>query len=101
VPTEADGGPVAVVATGANVRDSLLLPPPDALAAVIVEPPNPHAGPTQHLCLDEAFGGAPSDATARVLGYAAPCRQICEGKKDAAGRGRRGRPGGVFDYRRW
>ena len=86
--TEADGGPVAVVLAGANVHDSLLLQ--DALEAVIVEPPNPHArgAATQHLCLDKAFSGAPSDATARVFGYEPHCRQIGEEKRDAAGRKR-------------
>ncbi len=78
--TEADGGPLAVVITGANVHDSLLLQ--DALEAVIVEPPNPITGPTQHLCLDKAFSGAPSDATARVFGYEPHVRQIGEEKLD-------------------
>ena len=71
--TEADGGPVAVVVKGANVHDSLLLQ--DALEAVIVEPPDPREH-EQHLCLDKAFSGAPSDATARVFGYQPHCRQI-------------------------
>ena len=77
--TEADGGPVAIVVTGANVHDSLLLQ--DALEQVIVEPPDPreHA---QHLCLDKAFSGAPSDATARVFGYEPHVRQIGEEKRD-------------------
>ena len=80
--TEAGGGPVAVVVTGANVHDSLLLA--DALEAVIVEPPDPVTGPTQHLCLDKAFSGAPSDATARVYGYQPHVRQIGEEKLDPA-----------------
>jgi putative transposase len=86
--TEADGGPVAVVVRGANVHDSLLLA--DALEAVIVEPPNPVKGPgnpdpaTQHLCLDKAFDGAPSDATARVYGYQPHVRKIGEEKLDPA-----------------
>ena len=80
--TEADGGPVAVVVTGANMHDSLLLA--DALEAVVVEPPNPVAGPTQHLCLDKAFDGAPSDATARVYGYEPHVRKIGEEKLDPA-----------------
>jgi len=90
--TEADGGPVAVVVKGANVHDSLLLQ--DALAAVIVKPPNPVAGPgnpdpvTQHLCLDKAFDGAPSEATAKVFGYEPHIRRIGEEKKDAKGRKR-------------
>jgi putative transposase len=83
--TEADGGPVAVVLTGANVHDSLLLP--DALEAVIVEPPDPRVR-KQHLCLDKAFSGAPSDATARVFGYVPHARQIGQEKKDARGRKR-------------
>ena len=84
--TEADGGPVAIVVTGANVHDSLLLQ--DALEAVIVPPPNPHTELKQHLCLDKAFSGAPSDATARVFGYQPHIRQIGEEKKDAKGRKR-------------
>jgi putative transposase len=85
--TEADGGPIAIVVKAANVHDSLLLQ--DALEAVIVEPPNPYTGLTQHLCLDKAFSGAPSDATARVFGYEPHVRQIGEEKKDAKGRNRR------------
>lgn len=84
--TEADGGPVAIVVRGANVHDSLLLQ--DALEAVIVPPPNPHTELKQHLCLDKAFSGAPSDATARVFGYQPHIRQIGEEKKDARGRKR-------------
>ena len=82
--TEADGGPVAVVVTGANVHDSLLLQ--DALEAVIVEPPNPVTGPAQHLCLDKAFDGAPSEATAKVFGYVPHIRRIGEEKTDRRGR---------------
>jgi putative transposase len=84
--TEADGGPVAVVIKGANVHDSLLLQ--DALEAVIVEPPDPREH-EQNLCLDKAFSGEPSDATARVFGYEPHCRQIGEEKKDAKGGKRR------------
>ena len=56
----------------------------DALEAVIVGPPNPVTGPMQHLCLDKAFSGAPSDATARVYGYEPHVRQIGEEKLDPA-----------------
>lgn len=83
--TEADGGPVAVVIKGANVHDSLLLQ--DALEAVIVEPPDPRKH-EQNLCLDKAFSGEPSNATARVFGYEPHCRQIGQEKKDAKGRKR-------------
>jgi putative transposase len=69
---------VAIVIRGANVHDSQLLQ--DALEAVIVEPPNPVTGPKQHLCLDKAFSGAPSDATARVFGYEPHVKQIGQEK---------------------
>jgi putative transposase len=69
--------------TGANVHDSLLLQ--DALEAVIVEPPDPKKHP-QNLCLDKAFDGAPSEATARVFGYEPHIRRIGEEKKDKRGR---------------
>ena len=89
--TEADGGPVAVVVAGANVHDSLLLQ--DALEAVVVEPPDPREH-EQHLCLDKAFDGAPSEATAKVFGYEPHIRRIGEEKKD-------GRGGKTRKARRW
>ncbi len=89
--TEADGGPVAVVVAGANVHDSLLLQ--DALEAVVVEPPDPREH-GQHLCLDKAFDGAPSEATAKVFGYEPHIRRIGEEKKD-------GRGGKTRKARRW
>jgi putative transposase len=79
--TEAAGGPLAAVVTGANVHDSRLLP--DALAAVVVGRPDP-AEHALHLCLDKAFSGAPSDATARAFGYEPHVRQIGEEKLDPA-----------------
>ena len=63
------------------MHDSLLLQ--DALEAVIVEPPDPKKHP-QNLCLDKAFSGAPSDATARVFGYEPRVQQIGEEKIDLA-----------------
>jgi putative transposase len=81
--TEADGGPIAMVVKAANVHDSLLLQ--DALEGVIVEPPDPKLHP-QHLCLDKAFDGAPSEATAKVFGYEPHIRRIGEEKKDPRGR---------------
>ena len=59
---------------------------------MIVAPPNPVKGPgnpapaAQHLCLDKAFDGAPSEATARVFGYEPHIRRIGEEKKDTRGR---------------
>jgi putative transposase len=85
VPTEAGGGPVAVALAPANRHDSLVLQ--DILEAVVVEPPNPLEH-EQHLCLDKAFDGAPSDATARVFGYEPHVRRIGEEKLDGAGESR-------------
>ena len=95
--TEADGGPVAVVVTGANVHDSMLLQ--DALEAVVVEPPNPLEH-EQHLCLDKAFAGAPSDATARVFGYEPHVRPIGEDAAAAKAARRKGERKG-HKPRRW
>jgi putative transposase len=80
--TEAEGGPVAAVVTGANVHDSLLLQ--DALEAVVVEPPDPREQ-EQHLCLAKACDGAPSAATAKVFGYEPHIRRIGEERKDDRG----------------
>jgi putative transposase len=84
--TEADGGPVAVVVAPANRHDSLVLQ--DILEAVVVEPPNPYTELKQHLCLDKAFDGEPSEATARVFGYEPHIRRIGEEKKDPSGKKR-------------
>ena len=65
------------------MHDSLLLQ--DALQAVIVEPPDPRVH-RQNLCLDKAFDGAPSEATAQVFGYEPHIRRIGEEKTDARGR---------------
>ena len=82
--TEAEGGPVAVVVAPANRHDSLLLQ--DILEAVVVEPPDPLTELEQHLCLDKAFDGDPSEATARVFGYVPHIRRIGEEKADRRGR---------------
>ena len=84
--TEADGGPLAIVIAPANRHDSLLLQ--DALEAVIAEPPDPREH-EQHLCLDKAFDGGPSEATAQVFGYEPHIRRIGEEKLDKKGRKRR------------
>jgi putative transposase len=84
--SEADGGPLAIVIAPANRHDSLLLQ--DALEAVIIEPPDPREH-EQHLCLDKAFDGGPSEATAQVFGYEPHIRRIGEEKLDKKGRKRR------------
>lgn len=81
--TEADGGPIAVVLAPANRHDSLVLQ--DILEAVVVAPPNPVTGPTQHLCLDKAFAGEPSVATVMAFGYEPHVRRIGEEKRDEKG----------------
>jgi len=78
--TEAERGPVPVVITAANPHDLMLLQ--DALEAMIVEPPNPHAEREQHLRLDEAYDGVRSDTAAKVCGY----------ERTSAGSGRRRSP---------
>jgi len=82
VPTEGDGGPLAVVVAPANRHDALLLG--DGLERVAAEPPRPLREAGQHLCLDKAFDGTPSDATARVYGHEPHVRRIGEEKLDAA-----------------
>ena len=84
--TDGDGGPLSVVTAPANRHDSLLLQ--DGLEAVVAEPPDPaveRGGTEQHLCLDKAFDGKSSEATARVFGYVPHIRRIGEEKKDDAG----------------
>ena len=83
--TDGAGGPLSVVTAPANRHDSLLLQ--DGLEAVVTEPPAP-AEVEQHLCLDKAFDGAPSEATARVFGYVPHVRRIGEERKGATGRKR-------------
>ena len=82
--TEGDGGPLSVVVAPANRHDSLLLQ--DGLEQVVTEPPCPIREVEQHLCLDKAFDGGPSDATARVFGYEPHVRRIGEEKRDRRGR---------------
>jgi putative transposase len=50
---EADGGPLAVVVAGANVRDDKLLTA--TLDAIVVERPKPTKEAPQHLCLDKGY----------------------------------------------
>jgi putative transposase len=65
----------------ANRHDSLVLQ--DILEAVVVQPP---ANVEQHLCLDKAFDGKPSEATAEVFSYTPHIRRIGQEKKDKRGR---------------
>jgi putative transposase len=84
--TEADGGPIAVVVSGGNRHDSMVMQ--DTLEAVVTPPPNPVTELKQRLCMDKGYSGAPADATARVFGYEPHCKQIGAEKLDESGRKR-------------
>ena len=56
----------------------------DLLEGTVVAPPDPRTV-EQHLCLDKAFDGKPSEATALVFGYVPHIRRIGEEKLDEAG----------------
>ncbi len=53
---EADGGPLGIVAAGANVPDAQLLAA--TIDAVVLERPPIEAGYEQHLCLDKGYDNA-------------------------------------------
>jgi len=80
---EADGGPLAIIVTGANVRDDKLLA--QTLDAVVVERPKPTEVVPQHLCLDKGCDNKGSREIVGELGYVSHIRRIGEEKKDEAG----------------
>ena len=77
---EADGGPLAVVVAGANVRDDKLLGA--TLDAVVVERPKPTEEVPQHLCLDKGYDNKPTREVVEEREYAAHIRRIGEEKLD-------------------
>ena len=77
---EADGGPLAVVVAGANVRDDKLLAA--TLDAIVVERPKPSEGTPQHLCLDKGYDNEPVREVVRERDYVAHIRRIGEEKLD-------------------
>lgn len=77
---EADGGPLAVVVAGANVRDDKLLAA--TLDAVVVERPKPSEEAPQHLCLDKGYDNEPAREVVRERDYVAHIRTIGEEKLD-------------------
>ena len=89
---EADGGPLAIVVAGANVRDDKLLAA--TLNAVVVERPNPTKEAPQHLCLDKGYDNRTSRELVRDRNYVAHIRRIGEEKLDGAGQKR-------YPARRW
>ena len=91
---EADGGPLAVVVAGANVRDDKLLAA--TLDAVVLERPEPTEEAPQHLCLDKGYDNGPAREEVEDRDYVvAHIRQIGEEKLD------RGTGEKRYPARRW
>src|SRR4051794_15957117 len=89
---EADGGPLAVVVAGANVRDDKLLAA--TLDAIVVERPKPTEEAPQHLCLDKGYDNQPTRELVEEREYVPHIRRIGEEKLDEAGEKR-------YPARRW
>ena len=80
--TDRMGGPLGVVAAGANVHDTKLLAA--TLAAVILERPQPTPENPQHLCLDKGYDNPTGHHAAAERNYTAHIRRIGEEKLDEA-----------------
>jgi len=78
--TEADGGPLAVVVSGANRHDTMLLH--ETLDAIVVERPEPTVEHPQHLSLDKAYDNPTGHQTVAAHGYIPHIRRIGEEKLD-------------------
>jgi putative transposase len=89
---EADGGPLAVVIAGANVRDDKLLAA--TLDAIVVERPEPTDEASQHLCLDKGYDNKAARTIVEERIYVAHIRRIGEEKLDDTGEKR-------YPARRW
>lgn len=77
---EADGGPLALCISAANVHDSQLLAA--TLEAVVVERPRQSQQAPQHLCLDKAYDNAACEQAVLEIGYTPHIRRIGEEKLD-------------------
>ena len=80
---EAEGGPLAVVVSGANVHDSQLLA--ETLDALVVERPQPTREEPQHLCLDKGYDNPSSESAVAEHQYIPHIRRIGEEKRDEQG----------------
>ena len=80
--TDQMGGPLSVVAAGANVHDTKLLA--DTLDAIILERPRPTPEDPQHLCLDKGYDNPTGHHAAAERNYTAHIRRIGEEKLDEA-----------------
>jgi putative transposase len=78
--TDAVGGPLAVVVSGANVHDQKLLAA--TLDAVIVERPGPTEDAPQHLCLDKGYDSSAVREAVIDRRYEPHIRRIGEEKLD-------------------
>lgn len=78
--TDAEGGPLAVVVSGANVHDQKLLAA--TLDAVVVERPEPTEDEPQHLCLDKGYDSSAVRQAAMDRHYEPHIRRIGEEKLD-------------------
>jgi putative transposase len=65
--TDGEGGPLGGVIAGANVVDAQLLK--RTLEAIVVERPEPSSKQPQHLCLDQAYDDAHTEAEVLAQGY--------------------------------
>ena len=90
--TEADGGPLAVVVSGANRHDTKLLS--ETLDAIVVERPQPTSDRPQHLCLDKAYDNPTGHQAVADHHYTPHIRHIGEEKLDEHGEKR-------YPARRW
>ena len=81
-----------MVIAGANVHDAKLLAA--TLDAIVVERPDPTAGPPQHLCLDKGYDNPSGREAAQAHGYVPHIRKIGEEKLDPKRRKR-------YPARRW
>lgn len=80
---EADGGPLSVVISGANVHDTKLLEA--TIKAVVVERPLPTQEQPQHMCLDKGYDNPTGHKAVAAHGYIAHIRRIGEEKLDEQG----------------
>lgn len=80
---EADGGPLAMVVSAANVNDAQLLEA--TLDAIVVERPR---DTVQHLCLDKGYDTPCGHRVVAEHGYEEHMRRIGQEKTDAQGQKR-------------
>jgi|TARA_B100000809_G_C14981612_1_gene474727 putative transposase len=77
---DGDGGPLGVVIAGANVHDTKLLAA--TLESMVLFPPPPLPGESQHLCLDKGYDNPTGHEAVSEYGYTDHIRRIGEEKFD-------------------